>query len=462
VRGTQVYGYTALGQLASHNGAAFRYDAAGDLTAQPSGITQAYNAGGELTSRAGPGRFRVSYGYDRNGERTKVSQSAHAAVVLGYDQAGRLVRYGTAASYAYNGDGLRVSKTVGTVTTTFTWDQTAPVPLLLTAGAVSFVYGPGGQPVEQITGATPGYLFADAHGSTRLITSPAGKVTGTYTYGPYGAATRHTGTASTALQYDGQYTDAESGFQYLQARYYDPATGQFLTVDPAVAVTAAPYGYAGGDPVNLADPSGLFIGFCGGATGRLVAAAGLTATREFCVTFVGSDDVAFTMTNTVGVAGGANAGAGGFFGVTLGGVDNVKGLAGRVCSIGGTIEGEVGIQGSLTGNCAGPPNAIEVDASLGPQIGGSGGASTGVTCVLWSTDGYQGCGGQPGQSGPAQQTAFPAWPEGPVLLNPGTGAPPPPNPSTYFTPESALPGSGTGAPADQPASPVAPYPCSNI
>jgi hypothetical protein len=40
-------------------------------------------------------------------------------------------------------------------------------------------------------------------------------------------------------------------------RYYDPQTGQFLTVDPAVAKTGEPFSYAVGDPVNLSDPSGL-------------------------------------------------------------------------------------------------------------------------------------------------------------------------------------------------------------
>jgi len=41
------------------------------------------------------------------------------------------------------------------------------------------------------------------------------------------------------------------------ARYYDPATAQFLTVDPMVATTLSPYGYVAGDPVNAGDPSGL-------------------------------------------------------------------------------------------------------------------------------------------------------------------------------------------------------------
>jgi hypothetical protein len=40
------------------------------------------------------------------------------------------------------------------------------------------------------------------------------------------------------------------------ARYYDPATAQFLTVDPMVAITLSPYGYVAGDPVNVSDPSG--------------------------------------------------------------------------------------------------------------------------------------------------------------------------------------------------------------
>jgi RHS repeat-associated protein len=56
----------------------------------------------------------------------------------------------------------------------------------------------------------------------------------------------------------GQYTDAETGFQYLRARYYDPATGQFLNRDPLEAVTREPYGYVGGNPLNGTDPLGLF------------------------------------------------------------------------------------------------------------------------------------------------------------------------------------------------------------
>jgi hypothetical protein len=40
-------------------------------------------------------------------------------------------------------------------------------------------------------------------------------------------------------------------------RYYDPATAQFISVDPLVAETQSPYGYTGDDPLNGADPDGL-------------------------------------------------------------------------------------------------------------------------------------------------------------------------------------------------------------
>jgi hypothetical protein len=40
-------------------------------------------------------------------------------------------------------------------------------------------------------------------------------------------------------------------------RYYDPATDQFLSVDPAVMETDQPYAIAGDDPINTFDPLGL-------------------------------------------------------------------------------------------------------------------------------------------------------------------------------------------------------------
>ena len=88
--------------------------------------------------------------------------------------------------------------------------------------------------------------------------SNAGAVLATFTYDSYGSLTASTGTATTPLLWQGQYLDATSGLYYLRARYYDPTTGQFLTVDPLVTTTNAPYTYAGDNPINAADPLGLW------------------------------------------------------------------------------------------------------------------------------------------------------------------------------------------------------------
>jgi RHS repeat-associated protein len=52
-------------------------------------------------------------------------------------------------------------------------------------------------------------------------------------YGPYGIvlASENTGTTTAARQYIGQFSDA-SGLSYLNARYYNPTQGQFLSQDP--------------------------------------------------------------------------------------------------------------------------------------------------------------------------------------------------------------------------------------
>jgi RHS repeat-associated protein len=57
--------------------------------------------------------------------------------------------------------------------------------------------------------------------------------------------------------FDAQYTSSDTGLIYLRARVYDPATAQFLTVDPLNQFTRAPYNYAQDNPLNLTDAAGL-------------------------------------------------------------------------------------------------------------------------------------------------------------------------------------------------------------
>jgi RHS repeat-associated protein len=163
--------------------------------------------------------------------------------------------------FAYNGDGLRMSESTAGSTIQFAWDSTPSVPELVSDGNASYVYGPGGLPIEQIdSSGNPTYFFHDAIGSARALVSGTGAIGATYAYSPYGLLQKVTGTASTPLLYGQGYSDQAVGLIYLVNRYYDPATGQFLTSDPALDETNQAYLYASNDPVNAVDPSGL--GFC--------------------------------------------------------------------------------------------------------------------------------------------------------------------------------------------------------
>ncbi|MDQ1720573.1 MAG: hypothetical protein QOI26_307, partial [Pseudonocardiales bacterium] len=163
------------------------------------------------------------------------------------------------STYAYDGSGLRASRATSTNTQHFAWDLADGLPLLLTDGSTSYLYDDAGTPIEQVDSAgSTLYYQHDQYGSTRLLTTQTGTVAAAFSYDAYGNLTGHTGTADSPLRWNGQYQDSDTGLYYLRARYYDPVTAQFLTRDPLATLTQSPYGYAGGNPLNGSDPSGLF------------------------------------------------------------------------------------------------------------------------------------------------------------------------------------------------------------
>ncbi len=334
----EAYSYSALNQVtgvsapSGPNASTYTYDAAGNLT-QRGAATLSYDAANQLTSLAQNGQT-TSYTFDARGNRTQQQSGGSGSTTYGYDQANRLTGYthgSTTATYAYNGDGLRMSSTVNGTSTSFVWDLSQPVPLLLQKGATAFVYGPGGLPIEQIaSNGTPLYFLQDALGSTRALANAAGSVVATFAYDAYGNLTGQTGSASTPLLFAGQYRDAESGLYYLRARSYDPSTGQFLTRDPLETLTKLAYAYAGGNPVNFSDPSGQFVwALVTGAIGAVVGAGSDVLLQE--ATHPGSVDWWEV---------GAHA-LGGFVGGAVGG------LCGPLCTIAGGAAGAA-VSDSLT------------------------------------------------------------------------------------------------------------------
>jgi RHS repeat-associated protein len=445
------YAYTALNQLCyagSSNsepcgtppgGASpYKYDESNNLT-QDGETTQVFDVANQLCwsvspttssgSCASPPAGATSYSYDDRGNRVGVKPAGEPASTLTYDQANQLIGYedgSTKASYAYNGDGLRMSKTVGKKSTEFTWDESEELPLLLEAGKTAYIYGPEGLPVEQITGHKPEWLQHDQLGSTRLITSQTGEVIGTYTYSPWGEVVSHTGEATTDMQFDGQYTDEETGYQYLRARYYDPGSGQFLTVDPAFAVTQSAYGFASNDPVDSNDPSGRWaVAVCGGGDATVAYGIDFGASGEVCQ-WVGGTGLwpswkaeTFTITGSVGIGAGGGADV-------HGGVEydtsasTPKDLAGGSCSWTGSVKALAGVSGSI--GCHGPKSG-GVSVSGGPVAQTTLAHAWGRTYVISSSTGYTGWGKA-----------------GPPKISVGTG---PPTLGTFCMPSSGIQGGST-------------------
>jgi RHS repeat-associated protein len=260
------FAYDENSRLSKGAGTTYKYDAA-DNPMTIGSETYSYDAASELEKGVLKKATVNTYSYDEVGERTQSKPASGPAAKYGYDQAGNLITVTRAHegevpaiedSYAYDGTGLRALETVSGTAHYLAWDLSEGLPLILNDGANSYVYGPGGLPVEQISGeGSAVYLHHDQQGSTRMLTGSAGTVAGTTTYDGYGNRTGGTGSSTTPLGYDGQYTSTDTGLIYLRNRVYDPSTAQFLTVDPVVSLTRAPYTYALDNPVNYADSSGL-------------------------------------------------------------------------------------------------------------------------------------------------------------------------------------------------------------
>jgi RHS repeat-associated protein len=245
----------------------YGYDAADNRTswATSGGTnTYVYDKANELTSASLLAGAQASFAYDSRGNRVTESDNAGNQITYGYDQANRLVSYtgptlneiGHAtgvpiqqARYAYDASGLR---------TDLAWDLAEGIPLIVgDAAQNTYVTGPDGLPVERIDlKGDVAYYHHDQLGSTRALTGSDGSVLVTYSYDPYGNTTSSAPDYKNPFRFAGQYTDAATGLIYMRARWYDPATAEFVASDPD-ALSGEPYVYADGDPVNNSDPLGL-------------------------------------------------------------------------------------------------------------------------------------------------------------------------------------------------------------
>jgi RHS repeat-associated protein len=261
--GTSNYIYDQIGRLSQVDTPAgteeYSYDPAGNLLTDttPAGTTTYdYNASGQLIS-AGPD----TYTYDPAGNTTSAGQSTYA-----YDGLGELTQASTGSNtynYLYNGDGLRTATTPnGSPAATTLWNMNTSIPTPVKLDGNTLVQD-GTMPLEELTSSGTSFPLTDALGSVRAVTSTTGAIDSTQDYSPYGSIAASTGSPD-SLRYTGAIGDP-TGLDYMQARYYDPATRRFLTADSVYPNGQGTqgynlYSYVEDNPATATDPTGHLSG----------------------------------------------------------------------------------------------------------------------------------------------------------------------------------------------------------
>ena len=233
----------------------YAYDPVGNrlsLTTSNGSTSYEYDAANRLTSVNG-----VVYTWDNNGNLLSDGLRSYA-----YDHANRLVQVvsGTLTTqFMYNGAGDRVAKTVDGVTTDYVLDPAAGLTQVLveSTGGQQTAYLYGMDLLAQYDSGMWAYHVNDGLGSVRGLANPAGEVVASETYDPFGNVIATSGEVGSNYGYTGEQEDVSTGLVYLRARYYQPATGRFLSKDPFPGFATRPqtfnaYPYTTNNPMFVA------------------------------------------------------------------------------------------------------------------------------------------------------------------------------------------------------------------
>jgi len=224
-------------------------------------------------------------------------QRSFTAIWNAYCAASRLDFNNSTTTYAYDEFGSRVLQTSTTSTTYYPNKYFSTMSTIVgsTTYATTTDYIWNGDTLlatidqPMINGTATGtpttrYIHPDHLGSTNAVTDQNGNLVQLMDYYPYGATRVATSSYPTneKRQYIDQFSDAQTGLDYLNARYYNSTQGQFLSEDPifwgdpkAQKLTdpqsLGTYSYSADNPITRSDPTGRQ--FCeDGCVGEIITA----------------------------------------------------------------------------------------------------------------------------------------------------------------------------------------------
>ena len=287
------------------------YDENGNITGisyNGNSYTYTYDAVGRLTQEKKNGEVQKNYSYDDanniqmsgltyvNGKLTSANGKP-----IQYDEMGNPTTYkgqkftweqgrkltggtmnGKSFAYAYDGNGMRYKKVVNGISTEYYYNGTQLLMENRNGDRICYIYGQTG--VEGMiyvqNGYANKYYYFDKNtlGDIIAIRDQNGNIVATYEYDAWGngIVMNEQGVQETSdsfigninpFRYRGYYYDAETGFYYLQTRYYDPEICRFINADDYELIATLAeipgqlnlYAYCNNNPLMFVDYEGNFI-----------------------------------------------------------------------------------------------------------------------------------------------------------------------------------------------------------
>ncbi|MCE7918173.1 MAG: RHS repeat-associated core domain-containing protein, partial [Chloroflexi bacterium CFX1] len=272
---TSVYDYDALDRLTSwqlnqDTPETYIYDPTTGNLDQKAGLDLQYLDSNHV--HAVTNANSNTYAYDANGNQT-TRHIGNDTFHLIYDAENRLVEVKknvtTIAEFTFDGDGKRVMSVIDGETIRFVGGyyerKGSEITKYYMAGAARVAMRKYTIPQSM----TVEYMLGDHLGSTSVTTDSNGAMISEMRYKPWGEL-RYTWTNApantspayelTRYQYTGQYSyDVEFGLKYYGARFYDSATGHFVSADTVIPEGTQGYdryAYVYNNPLRYNDPTG--------------------------------------------------------------------------------------------------------------------------------------------------------------------------------------------------------------
>jgi len=288
VTSSQTLTYNTVGQITSDG---YAYDGVGNLVKAP-GQTFTYNGAQQMTSSTKDG-VTTRYEYAGGNMNKLLSQATDGGTEYDYT-------YGTSDS---NGVPVITSRTIAGT------------------GTASVISDPGnGQPLDlQTTDGTTSMWVIDGSGSPAAAIADTGKTAYTVSYDPYGVETVTVGGDSAQWQQNPygfkvglRSSNTDTGLTKFGYRWQSSITGAWIERDtldaPLSSTNANRYAFAGADPINGSDPTGLYNWRLAGADFLLATGVG---------TGIGA---AVGCIATIAIGCGPGAGPGAAIGTALGAI----------------------------------------------------------------------------------------------------------------------------------------------